>query len=106
MLASQREGTPNSLLEAMAVGLPSVSTPFIGISGSTGKAGEQFLLAERSPESLAGMLRRILLEPDLRQALSTAGRDYVATHLDQKVTLDRYVSLYRELGAAAARRAG
>ena len=106
VLASQREGTPNSLLEAMAVGLPSVSTPFIGISASTGKAGEQFLLAERSPESLAGMLRRILLEPDLRQALAVAGRDYVATHLDQQVTLDRYAALYRELGAAAVRRHG
>ena len=103
VLASQREGTPNSLLEAMACGLPSVSTPFIGISGSIGKPGEQFLLAERSAESVASNLERLMREPNLRQALSAAGCDYVAAHLDQNASLDHYVSLYRELGAAAVR---
>lgn len=107
VLASRREGTPNSLLEAMAVGLPAVTTEFVGISDSIGSAGDQFLLADRSVESVSASLGRLLDQRGLREALCKAGQAHVAARHDLNATLDRYARVYRELGdMASLRRAG
>ena len=39
LLASNREGTPNSVLEAMATGLPCLVTPYLGISAESARLG-------------------------------------------------------------------
>jgi glycosyltransferase involved in cell wall biosynthesis len=104
ILASKREGTPNSLLEAMAVGLPSLVTPFIGISASIGEAGRDFQLVERSPEAIAAALSAFLEDGSSAQRLAQAGHAYVTGNLDQQLSLDRYAEIYEELGALAARR--
>lgn len=104
ILASKREGTPNSLLEAMAVGLPSLVTPFIGISASIGEAGRDFQLVERRPKAIADALSSFLEDGNSAQRLAQAGHAYVSGNLDQQLSLDRYAEIYEELGALAARR--
>ena len=104
ILASKREGTPNSLLEAMAVGLPSLVTPFIGISASIGEAGRDFQLVERRPKAIADALSSFLEDGNSAQRLAQAGHAYVTGNLDQQLSLDRYAEIYEELGALAARR--
>jgi glycosyltransferase involved in cell wall biosynthesis len=104
ILASKREGTPNSVLEAMAVGLPCLVTPFLGISGAIGQAGEHYQMVEPSPESIAGALTELLCSPDLAAARGRAGQSFVNENLDQRHSLDRYVELYEELAAVAAKR--
>jgi glycosyltransferase involved in cell wall biosynthesis len=104
ILASKREGTPNSLLEAMAVGLPSLVTPFIGISPGIGEAGQHYRLVERTPEAIGAALSEFMRDPAAREQLAKSGRDYVTTHVDQQRSLDRYAELYEELGAQAASR--
>jgi glycosyltransferase involved in cell wall biosynthesis len=104
VLASKREGNPNSLLEAMAVGLPSLVTPYIGISTGIGQAGEHYQLVDREPDTIATALINLLQSPALRSAQGDSGRRYVVENADQNLSLDRYVELYEELGALAARR--
>lgn len=104
ILASKREGTPNSVLEAMAVGLPCLVTPFLGISGAIGQAGEHYQMVEPSPESIAGALTELLRSPELAAARGRAGQSFVNENLDQRHSLDRYVELYEELAAVAAKR--
>lgn len=104
VLASKREGNPNSLLEAMAVGLPSLVTPYIGISAGIGQAGEHYQLVDRNPDAIATALIKLLRSPALRAAQGDSGRRYVVENADQNLSLDRYVELYEELGALAARR--
>jgi glycosyltransferase involved in cell wall biosynthesis len=104
ILASKREGTPNSVLEAMATDLPCLVTPYIGISTGIGRAGEHYQLVERNPEAIAAALGGLLESPALRQEQGARGRRYVVENADHNVSLDRYAELYEELGAMALRR--
>ena len=104
VLASSREGTPNSVLEAMATGLPCLVTPFLGISAGIGQPGEHYQLVERTPEDIAAALTGLLQDEAMGRAFGERGQRYVVDHVDQQHSLDRYAALYRELGAIAGRR--
>jgi len=102
VLASSREGTPNSVLEAMATGLPCVVTPYLGLSEGIGRPGEHYLLVDREPDAIAAALTDLLQVQTLSSALSERGQDYVVANVDQQHSLDRYAALYEELAAAAS----
>lgn len=104
ILASSREGTPNSVLEGMATGLPCLVTPFIGMSAGIGKAGDQYQLVEREPEAIAAALTGLLQDVAMGEAFGERGQRYVVEHVDQQRSLDRYAALYQELAAAATQR--
>ncbi len=99
VLASQREGFPNSMLEAMATGLPGVVTPFIGFSRRIGRPDEHYLLVEPKADALEAAVARLLERRSLREALGVAARRWIADTLDVERSLDRYAALYRELAA-------
>ena len=104
ILASKREGTPNSVLEAMATGLPCLVTPYIGISPGIGRDGEHYQLVERNPQAIATALAVLLQDPRLRSSWGERGQRFVVENADQQQSLDRYTQLYQELGAMAAKR--
>jgi glycosyltransferase involved in cell wall biosynthesis len=75
-----RDGIPNVLLEAMAVGLPVVATSVSGIpevvkDGETGR-----LVPPRRPDLLADALAQLLADPVSRTRLGEAGRRFVNEH--------------------------
>ena len=92
ILASSREGTPNSVLEGMATGLPCLVTPFIGMSAGIGKAGDQYQLVEREPEAIAAALTGLLQDVAMGEAFGERGQRYVVEHVDQQRSLDRYAA--------------
>jgi glycosyltransferase involved in cell wall biosynthesis len=104
VLPTKREGTPNSVLEAMATGLPVVVTRFVGLSEAIGRPGEHYQLIERNAAALASSISGLLADPDQGAHWSAASLDYIRTHMDQRLSLDRYVELYTELGERALRR--
>lgn len=104
VLASKREGTPNSVLEAMAVGLPCLVTPFLGISAGIGQAGEHYQLVDHDPGTIARALTNLLQGPEPADALASRGQRFVVENIDQRLSLDRYVELYQELATAAVKR--
>jgi glycosyltransferase involved in cell wall biosynthesis len=103
LLPTKREGTPNSVLEAMATGLPSVITPYVGLSDAIGRSGEHYRLVERDADALSACLSDLLEHPAERQRLCDAGLAYIRDNMDQRHSLDRYAALYRELGDRAIR---
>lgn len=97
VLPSDREGMPNSVLEAMACRLPVVITPFAGLSSDLGEAGREYLLAERNAAALAATLERLVADAALRARLADSGRGWVEATLDVERSIDRYAGLYRAL---------
>lgn len=103
VLPSEREGMPNSVLEAMASRVPVVLTPFTGLSQDLGKAGNQYLLCDRSAGALVATLRQLLENPALRSDIAQQGYDWVCQTMSLDRSLDRYAALYHEMAATGRR---
>jgi len=96
VLASDREGSPNSILEAMATQIPVLATPFHGISTEIGVPGRQFALCDRNPEALALNLERLLHGSRFASELAAAGHGFVIREMSLARSLDAFANLYRE----------
>jgi glycosyltransferase involved in cell wall biosynthesis len=94
MLSSRREGICNSLLEAMAMGLPVVTTDAGGtrelvIDGQTG-----YIMQQRDVDSLARAVIKLINDASLRQRMGHAGRDRVEKEFSFRQRLQRIEALY------------
>ena len=74
--SGDREGIPAFLMEAMAAGVPVISTANGGIAELI-RPGCGLIVPERDPVALAAAIRRACEEPDLRLSMAGAGRDQV-----------------------------
>lgn len=97
VLASEREGLPASLLEAMASGCPVVATavggiPEVILDGLTG-----FLVPRRNPRALADKLAQLLSDADLCASMSAQSRKHVAARFTVERMAEGYEDLYRWL---------
>lgn len=73
-VASEHEGTPNPLLEALASGVPAVSTR-VGMTSELKDSGAPILFAERSVGGFVAAIREFIeLDGDLRAELNKQAR--------------------------------
>ena len=72
-----RDGIPNVLLEAMASGVPVISTDVSGISELVEHTHNGLLVEPRNADALAEAMVRLLLRSDLRRRLAHNGRETV-----------------------------
>lgn len=101
VLASTREGLPNSAIEAMACRLPVVMTPFIGLSDDLGAAGREYLLTERNPEALAATFEQLVDDAGLREGLANRGRRWIEANMSLEKTIGTYAQFYRDVAAGS-----
>jgi colanic acid/amylovoran biosynthesis glycosyltransferase len=96
------EGIPNALKEAMAVGVPVVSTRHGGIPELVADGVSGLLVAERDAEGLAARVRRLLEDQALRAACVEAGRKVIEDDYEIDALNDRLESIYRQVAGPDA----
>lgn len=69
-----QDGIPVSLMEAMAFGVPCVSTTISGIPELIESGKEGLLVPEKDPRALADAIERLARDPALRRTLGLAAR--------------------------------
>ena len=81
-----RDGFPNVLAEAMAMGVPVVSTDISGIPEMIDHEVHGLLVEPRNARALANALRRVLTDPALHERLAHAGRQRICERFDSRRT--------------------
>jgi colanic acid/amylovoran biosynthesis glycosyltransferase len=92
-----QEGIPVALMEAMAQGLPVLSTDHSGIPELVQDGTSGFLVPERDVEALAEKLEYLVEHPEIWPELGKAGRDYVKKYYDIHKLNDRLVEIFQSL---------
>lgn len=102
VLASESEGRPNAVLEALAAGVPVVATDIDAVREIVGDGDNGLLFAPGDAAALAERLNR-LRDAGLRRRLSRAGRAFIVDQgLLWEQTGRRYAELYQALRGAGA----
>jgi len=90
------DGLPQLLMEAMACGLPSLSTRLVGIPDLV-RHGETGLLVEpHDPPALAEAIQSLIDDPERAARLAEAGRAWVHQRFDLADCLEPLLSRFRE----------
>ncbi len=95
-LPSFLEGLPISLLEAMALGIPCISTAVNGIPEAVRHLETGYLIKPGSSDELAEAIRHLKDNQILRESLSKNGRDFVLEKFNEKVVAKIAVERYLE----------
>jgi len=96
-IGSQYEGQSNSVLEAMARGLPVVASDIPGNRDLVVDQQTGYLFPPGDRATLARLTNQLLDDPHLAQRLGAAGRRRVQEHFSVQRMVDRHVDLYRRL---------
>jgi len=89
-----RDGLPNVLMEAMACGLPVITTPVSGIPEIIKDGQNGALVPPEDAEALANAIQRISADRMLARSLGRAGRLTVLEHFDGDKTAMELAALF------------
>jgi len=99
-LSSKTEQMPLTVLEAMASGLPVVSTDVGDVRHMVSPRNRPLIVPRDDAEALAAGLDKVLDDPDLRRCLGEENRRRCQQEYDLEVCYRRYLDLYSQLLAA------
>jgi glycosyltransferase involved in cell wall biosynthesis len=91
--SGDRDGLPTSVLEAMALGVPVVTTAVSGLPDAVIDGHTGLLVPQHDPEALAAAIERLLTDGELAARLATEAR----RHVEARFALERSVARLRTL---------
>jgi glycosyltransferase involved in cell wall biosynthesis len=97
VLPSLAEGMSNSLLEAMATGLPCVVSEIGGNTDLITDRQTGRLVAGANPDAWAATLIELLSDLERARQLGVRARESIDHDFSLRVVVDRYVDLYRRM---------
>lgn len=92
-----RDGLPNVLLEALALGVPAVSTRVSAIPELIEHEETGLLANPGDPKDLAEQMERLLFDEQLRAKVTEQGRREVVTRFDVKENVAKLADLFSEV---------
>ncbi|HEX5715475.1 MAG TPA: glycosyltransferase family 4 protein [Thermoanaerobaculia bacterium] len=94
-------GVPIKVLEAWAVGVPVVATPW-AVAGTSGRQGEDFRLVGTHPIEWVHAIEELLEDPIARQRLAENGRRRLAADYSRETVREQLLGVIEGLAPAAA----
>ncbi|HEY0113131.1 MAG TPA: glycosyltransferase [Allosphingosinicella sp.] len=95
-LSSDSEQFPISLVEAMAAGLPAVSTAVGDVPNIVSDDNRPLIVEPEDEAAFTAALDSLAARPDLRRAIGHANRVKAAAEYDEAGMIERYARLYGE----------
>lgn len=96
-LPSYREGLPRFLLEAMAAGLPCVTSDVPGCREAVKDGDNGLLVPARNAAALADALERLLVDPALRAGMGKRGRERIEAEFSSALIEQQTLGLYKHM---------
>ena len=103
---SDQEGIPNSMLEAMAIGLPVIATQHGGIPEAVTHGYDGLLAPEASPNELAAHLLAVMGNAELLRDLSKNAAESVRKNFGNDLQIAAMEDVYLEAIKEPARKCG
>jgi glycosyltransferase involved in cell wall biosynthesis len=97
VLASHREGAPRAAMEAMAMGVPVVTTDVRGCRQVVDHGRVGVLVPPRAPADLAKAIHELANDAPRRTALAQMSRERAREFFDQQRCIDITLSVYERL---------
>jgi glycosyltransferase involved in cell wall biosynthesis len=97
VLTSRNEGSPVSIIEAMAAGRAVVCTDVGGVADVVTSGSSGMLVPYGDPDALAASIDGLLRDPDLRQRLGAEARRAVYPRYDVSRLVTDIATLYTSL---------
>jgi glycosyltransferase involved in cell wall biosynthesis len=97
VLCSLSEGFPNSLVEAMAAGVPIVATSVGGNIDAVVEGENGLLVPPQRPDALAGALRTLIADPSRRATMGAAGRERAKDRYGAREAVKSLETMYERL---------
>lgn len=97
VLPSYAEGNSNSILEAMAAGLPVISTDVGGSAMLVGDEGSRWIITPGDVAEMTRCLSEMINSVELRKQVGESMRQRIEAHYDIKVVAEDYLRAYKAL---------
>jgi len=97
LLPSIEEVLPVVLMEAMAVGLPAISTNVGSVSQIVKNNKSGFVVEKKDVNAIADKLLFLIERPELWRAMGSTGRKNIEEHYNINALNDKLVSIYKNL---------
>jgi glycosyltransferase involved in cell wall biosynthesis len=98
-LPSYREGFGNVIIEAAAMGLPSVASNIVGLVDAVVDGETGLLFSAKDVYALKQALMKMLLKPNMRHRMGHAARTRAARDFDSKIINQLVIEEYKTLVA-------
>lgn len=96
-----RDGIPNVILEAMAAGLPVISTAVSGIPEVVVDGVTGWVVKEADPAAIAAAVEQLLASPDLAARVAEGGRAFVHREFELNRNVARLLQYFAKMQVKA-----
>ncbi|HXQ81845.1 MAG TPA: glycosyltransferase [Opitutaceae bacterium] len=98
--SGDRDGLPNAIAEAMAAGVPVVTSPVAGTTEAVSDGATGVVLPVDRPDAWVGVLRRLSSDDAFCDALRLPARSWVEANFDVRTNTERLLRRLEEAAAA------